>query len=116
MSRRQAILGGIQTYVRVLCEQKQIGVDVLSDVMCMPPAAVMKWISDPTSQLSELALLLALVYAETYPVLLWILERRGESQGHHTIAKLLNEGIDLGHGTSVPPTPSVVTYRRKPYL
>jgi DNA invertase Pin-like site-specific DNA recombinase len=53
---------------------------------------------------------------ETYPVLLWILERRAESQGHHTIAKLLNEGINLGQDTSVPPTPSVMTYRRKPYL
>jgi len=50
--------------VRVLCEQKQIGSDVLSDVMYMPPEAVMKWISDPTSQLSELALLLTLVYLD----------------------------------------------------
>jgi hypothetical protein len=49
-------------------------------------------------------------------VLLWICERRAESHGHHTIAKLLNQGIDLGHGTFVPPTPSVVAYRRKPYL
>ena len=53
---------------------------------------------------------------ETYPVLLWILERRAESHGHHTIAKLLNQGIDLGQGTFVPPTPSVMAYRRKPYL
>src|SRR5439155_27157120 len=39
---------------------------------------------------------------ETYPVLLWILERRAESQGHHTSARLLNQGIDLGHGSFVP--------------
>jgi transcriptional regulator with XRE-family HTH domain len=64
VSRRQAVLGGIQTYVRVMCEQKQIGVDVLSDVMYMPSGALVKWISDPTSQLSELALLLALVYLD----------------------------------------------------
>ena len=53
---------------------------------------------------------------ETYPALLWILERRGESLGHHTIAKQLNRGIDLGQGVIVPPTPSVIAYRRRPYL
>jgi DNA invertase Pin-like site-specific DNA recombinase len=53
---------------------------------------------------------------ETYPVLLWILERRAESLGHHSIARALNEGIDLGQGTGIPPTPSVIVYRRKPYL
>ncbi|MEN9939106.1 MAG: hypothetical protein RLZZ387_5685, partial [Chloroflexota bacterium] len=53
---------------------------------------------------------------ETYPVLLWILERRAESLGHHVIAKRLNTGIDLGQGVAIPPTPSVMAYRRKPYL
>jgi DNA invertase Pin-like site-specific DNA recombinase len=53
---------------------------------------------------------------ESYPILLWILERRAESKGHHAIAKLLNAGIDLGNGPVVPPTPSVLAYRRKPYL
>lgn len=51
-----------------------------------------------------------------YPVLLWILERRAESQGYHTIAKGLNQGIDLGNGLYIPPTPSMLAYQRKPYL
>ena len=54
-------------------------------------------------------------HPETYPVLLWILERRADNYGHHAIARQLNEGIDLGKGHAVPPTPSVMAYRRKPY-
>jgi Recombinase zinc beta ribbon domain len=54
-------------------------------------------------------------HPETYPILLWILERRADNYGHHTIARQLNEGIDLGEGHAVPPTPSVMAYRRKPY-
>jgi DNA invertase Pin-like site-specific DNA recombinase len=53
---------------------------------------------------------------EAYPYLIWILERRAESQGHHVIAKMLNAGIDVGDGLIVPPTPSLLAYRRKPYL
>ena len=53
---------------------------------------------------------------EAYPFLLWILERRAESQGHHMIAKALNAGIDAGNRLVVPPTPSMLAYRRKPYL
>jgi len=54
-------------------------------------------------------------HPETYPTLLWILERRADNYGHHAIARQLNEGIDLGEGHGVPPTPSVMAYRRKPY-
>jgi DNA invertase Pin-like site-specific DNA recombinase len=54
-------------------------------------------------------------HSETYPILLWILERRADNYGHHAIARQLNEGIDLGEGRAVPPTPSVMAYRRKPY-
>jgi hypothetical protein len=53
---------------------------------------------------------------EIYDYLLWILERRAESKGHHAIARLLNTGIDLGQGLVVPPTPSLLAYQRKPYL
>ncbi len=53
---------------------------------------------------------------ETYDYLLWILDRRAESKGHHVIAKLLNAGIDVGNGIAVPPTPSLLAYQRKPYL
>jgi DNA-binding XRE family transcriptional regulator len=62
--RRQAILSGIHTYVRALCEQKQIGIDVLSDVMQVPRATLTRWFSDPAAQVSEMALLLALVYLD----------------------------------------------------
>jgi len=62
--RRQAILSGIQAYMHVLCEQKQIGIDVLSDVMQMPRAILTRWFSDPAAQISEMALLLALVYLD----------------------------------------------------
>src|SRR5258706_16315222 len=55
-------------------------------------------------------------HPETYPVLLWILERRAESKGHHAIARLLNTGIDLGNGLLVPPSPSLMAYRRRPYI
>jgi DNA-binding XRE family transcriptional regulator len=61
---RQAILDGIQAYIRVLCERKQIEVDVLADVMRTPASLVSRWRDDPTVQLSELALLMALVYLE----------------------------------------------------
>src|SRR5262245_15572046 len=64
VQRRQAILDGIQAYVRVLCERKQIGVDVLADAMRTPAALVSRWRNDPTVQLSELALLIALVYLD----------------------------------------------------
>lgn len=55
---------------------------------------------------------------ETYPILLWMLERRAESQGYHAIAKQLNQGIALADGQprEVPPTPGLIIYRRKPYL
>ncbi len=53
---------------------------------------------------------------EIYDYLLWILERRAESKGHHVIARLLNAGVDLGKGMVVPPTPSLLAYQRKPYL
>lgn len=53
---------------------------------------------------------------QSYPYLLWILERRAESNGHHWIARQLNAGIDIGQGTVVPPTSSVLAYQRKPYL
>jgi hypothetical protein len=53
---------------------------------------------------------------EAYPFLLWILERRAESKGHHAIARQPYQGIDLGSGLVVPPTPSLLAYRRKPYL
>jgi transcriptional regulator with XRE-family HTH domain len=62
--RRQAILSGIQAYVHVLCEQKQIGIDVLSDVMQMPRVILTRWFSDPAAQISKMALLLALVYLD----------------------------------------------------
>jgi DNA invertase Pin-like site-specific DNA recombinase len=54
----------------------------------------------------------------TYPILLWMLERRAESQGYHAIAKQLNQGIVLEEGQprEVPPTPGLIIYRRKPYL
>jgi hypothetical protein len=45
-----------------------------------------------------------------------ILEQRALSNGHHTIDKLLNGGIDLGAGPIVPPTPSLLAYQRKAYL
>ncbi|MFL5806100.1 MAG: zinc ribbon domain-containing protein [Roseiflexaceae bacterium] len=44
------------------------------------------------------------------------MERRAESKGHHAIARLLNAGIDIGNGSIVPPTPSLLAYRRRPYL
>jgi hypothetical protein len=62
--RRQAILSGIQTYVRVLCAQKRIGIDVLADVMWLPPEALTRWIADSAAPLSGQALLLALVYLD----------------------------------------------------
>jgi DNA-binding XRE family transcriptional regulator len=62
--RQQAILNGIQTYVCVLCEQKQVGIDVLAAVMRIPPTMASKWMANPSSQLPELALLLALVYLD----------------------------------------------------
>ena len=55
---------------------------------------------------------------ETYPILLWMLERRAVGQGYHAIAKQLNQGIALpiGQPLEVPPTPGLIIYRRKPYL
>lgn len=53
---------------------------------------------------------------ETYKFLIELLERRAKSQGHHTIAKAFNKGIDSSEGVSVPPTPSLIAYRRKPYI
>ncbi|HEU5015641.1 MAG TPA: hypothetical protein VFT66_24170, partial [Roseiflexaceae bacterium] len=49
-------------------------------------------------------------------MLQWILEQRANSRGHHAIAKALNTGIDLGHGAIIPPPPSLLAYRRKPYI
>jgi DNA-binding XRE family transcriptional regulator len=62
--RQQAILNGIQTYVRVLSEQKQVEIDILAAVMGITPAVLSKWMAHPASQLPELALLLALVYLD----------------------------------------------------
>ena len=53
---------------------------------------------------------------ETYRFLIELLDRRAKSQGHHTIAKAFNQGIDFGNDVVVPPTPSLIAYRRKPYL
>ena len=53
----------------------------------------------------------------TYPVLVWILEQRADGTGHHVIARQLNAGIVLDGGeATVPPTPALVIYHRKPYL
>lgn len=51
---------------------------------------------------------------ESYAVLLWLLERRAEGVGYHSIAKRLNQGI--GEPPAVPPTPGVLAYARRPYL
>jgi hypothetical protein len=51
---------------------------------------------------------------ETYPVLLWILERRAEGLGYHSIAKRLNQGI--GEHGALPPTPGALLYARRPCL
>jgi DNA invertase Pin-like site-specific DNA recombinase len=55
---------------------------------------------------------------ESYPVLLWILERRAEGWGMHAIARALNQGIALrpGDAPAVPPTGTLLLYRRKPFL
>jgi DNA invertase Pin-like site-specific DNA recombinase len=54
---------------------------------------------------------------ETYPYLLWILERRAEGTSYHGIAKQLNQGISLnGEPAQRPHTPGTLAYLRKPYL
>jgi site-specific DNA recombinase len=53
---------------------------------------------------------------ETYPVLLWILERRAEGLGYYKIACLLNAGISLhGEDPAIPLTPGLLNHRRRPY-
>lgn len=52
--------------------------------------------------------------AETYNTLIWILERRAEGLGYHSIARRLNEG--LGDPPKVPPTPGALLYAKKPYI
>jgi DNA-binding XRE family transcriptional regulator len=64
VSGHQALLDGLQTYVRVLCVQKRVEVDILSDVTGIAPAAVTAWMDDPAAHLSELALLLVLIYLD----------------------------------------------------
>ena len=55
---------------------------------------------------------------ESYAVLTWILGKRGEGLGYHTITRMLNEGIALEEGAEpqVPPTPGLLIYQRRPYL
>ncbi len=54
---------------------------------------------------------------ETYPILLWILQRRADSWGSIKTAAALNKGISIdGAAPSVPPTPSLLEYRRRPYV
>jgi DNA invertase Pin-like site-specific DNA recombinase len=54
---------------------------------------------------------------DSYDVLLWILSCRAEGNTYHAITRLLNEGISInGAPPTIPPTPGVLAYQRKPYL
>ncbi len=53
----------------------------------------------------------------TYPVLIWILERRAEGLSPYAIARLLNQGVSFdGKDAEVPLTPGMVQYQRRPFV
>lgn len=53
----------------------------------------------------------------SYDVLLWLLGKRGQGLSYHAITRMLNTGIVLKEGeeASVPPTPGLLIYQRRPY-
>jgi DNA invertase Pin-like site-specific DNA recombinase len=54
---------------------------------------------------------------ETYPYLLYILERRSDGCGYRRITGELNKGISLnGNPSLIPPTPGMLEYQRRPFI